>query len=406
MRICAGVLALATLPGIWGCEPPKTAEAHKPPSPAKVEKPAKEETLGTITLEPQAEKRLGVETAEVKFEPVVRSRAYAGDVIVPPGRLIVVSAPFIGTLVAPPGGIPSPGTALKKGQTVISLLPLLSPEARATMTTARVDAEGKVDQAKKQLAQAEQVLKRNEDLRRGNPVVGAASIEDARAQRDIAKSALGAAEANRDVLERTIRETGIGSATPMPLFAPEDGVLRNVQALEGQQVAAAAILFEVERVDPVWVKVPVYVGEKDNIMRGRPAAVGSLSDPTGAKSILAKPVHDPPPAGDPLALTVDAFYEVPNADHSFYPGQKVGVSVPMKGEETSLVIPRSAIYLDYNGGTWVYEQVKEHTYIRRRVEVDHILGESAVLARGPKPGTKVMTVGVAEVFGTEFGFAK
>jgi RND family efflux transporter MFP subunit len=405
MRICTGLLAFGLLAGIWGCEPPKTAEAHKAPSPAKVEKPAKEETLGTITLEPKAEKRLGVETAEVKLEPVVRSRAYAGDIIVPPGRLIVVSAPFIGTLVAPPGGIPTPGTALKKGQTVIALLPLLSPEARATMTTARVDAEGKVDQAKKQLAQAEQVLKRNEELRRGNPVIGMASIDDSRALRDIAKSALAAAEANRDVLERTIRETGIGSATPMPLFAPEDGVLRNVQALEGQQVAAAAILFEVERVDPVWVRVPVYVGEKENILTDRPAAVGSLSDPTGTRSLLAKPVKAPP-AGDPLALTVDLFYEVPNPEHAFNPGQKVGVSIPMKGEETALVVPRSAVYLDYNGGSWIYEQLKEHTYIRRRVGVDHIAGELAILARGPKPGTKVMTVGVAEVFGTEFGFAK
>jgi multidrug efflux pump subunit AcrA (membrane-fusion protein) len=120
---------------------------------------------------------------------------------------------------------------------------------------------------------------------------------------------------------------------------------------------------------------------------------------------VAKPVQAPP-VGNPLALTVDRFYEVPNPDHTLSPGQRVGVRIPYKGEETKLVVPQSAVYLDIQGGAWVYEQVKERTYKRQRVEVDYLSGDVAVLARGPAPGTKVVTIGVPELYGAEFGFAK
>ena len=61
---------------------------------------------------------------------------------------------------------------------------------------------------------------------------------------------------------------------------------------------------------------------------------------------------------------------------------------------------------DIHGGTWLYEQTAERTYVRRRVQVQYVSGTSAVLKEGPKKGTKVVTAGAVELFGTEFGFAK
>jgi RND family efflux transporter MFP subunit len=406
MKRCAGVALLGLLASAPGCEPPQAANAQqKPKPPVKVEKTAKEDALGTITLTPEAEKRLGVELAEVKREAVARVRSYAGDVIVPPGQLIVVSAPFIGTIVPPDGGMPAPGSTVRKGQTVLSLLPILAPEAKATMAQARVRSEGQVEQAKKQLEQAVLNLKRVQNLQRQGTPVAKAAIEDAQNQHAIAETAVKAAEAERSLLEQTIKEAGIGSANPMPIRAPEDGILRSEQALANQQVAAGAILFDVEKVDPAWVRVPVFVDDVPLLAEDRPARIGTLADPTGPSSIAANPAQAPP-VGDPVALTVDFTYVVPNPKHALRPGQKVGVAIPMKGDESALVVPRSAVYYDIQGGAWIYEQVKEHTYVRRRVELERIAGERAVLGRGPKPGTTIMTVGVAEVYGTEFGFAK
>jgi hypothetical protein len=45
-------------------------------------------------------------------------------------------------------------------------------------------------------------------------------------------------------------------------------------------------------------------------------------------------------------------------------------------------------------------------FVRRRIEVEDVIGAVAVLSRGPKPGTRVVVAGAAELFGTEFGPGK
>ena len=61
---------------------------------------------------------------------------------------------------------------------------------------------------------------------------------------------------------------------------------------------------------------------------------------------------------------------------------------------------------DIDGGTWVYVQKAPYTYVRQRVEVRYVENGRAILRRGPAPGTKVVTDGAEEVFGTEFGYGK
>ena len=97
---------------------------------------------------------------------------------------------------------------------------------------------------------------------------------------------------------------------------------------------------------------------------------------------------------------------MPNPKFSLRPGQRVGASLPLRGDEEELTVSREAIILDYFGGTWVYEKTAEHTYVRRRVIVDRVAGPVAVLASGPKKETVVVTKGAAEMAGTDFGFSK
>jgi hypothetical protein len=62
--------------------------------------------------------------------------------------------------------------------------------------------------------------------------------------------------------------------------------------------------------------------------------------------------------------------------------------------------------IDIYGGTWVYEQTAELEFIRRRVLVRYVAGDTAVLSHGPPPGAPVVVAGAAELFGTETGFTK
>jgi hypothetical protein len=66
------------------------------------------------------------------------------------------------------------------------------------------------------------------------------------------------------------------------------------------------------------------------------------------------------------------------------------------------VVPYSSLIYDPNGQTWVYTSPKPLTFVRHKVEVDYIEGDMAVLNDGPATGTKVASLGVAELYGTEF----
>jgi RND family efflux transporter MFP subunit len=213
------------------------------------------------------------------------------------------------------------------------------------------------------------------------------------------------AETRRDALVKVTGDIASGSMN-QTITAPAAGMVQNVHAQPGQVVAAGAPLFEVVGLDPVWVKVPVYVGDLSRLATDRPAGIGGLAETPGAPTERpGKPVVAPPSA-DPLAATVHVYYEVANKDGALRPGERVGVTLPLRGDDQSLTVPLASVLRDIHGGAWVYEKVGDHKYARRRVLVDRVVGPDAVLASGPKPGAKVVTDGAAEIFGTEFGFGK
>jgi hypothetical protein len=67
-------------------------------------------------------------------------------------------------------------------------------------------------------------------------------------------------------------------------------------------------------------------------------------------------------------------------------------------------MPYAALLYDTEGETWAYTNPAEETYIREKLKVDHIDGDKVVLAEGPKAGTKVVTTGAAELYGSEEEF--
>jgi hypothetical protein len=66
------------------------------------------------------------------------------------------------------------------------------------------------------------------------------------------------------------------------------------------------------------------------------------------------------------------------------------------------VVPYSSLIYDPQGQTWVYTSPKPRTFVRHKVDIDHIEGDRAVLKDGPPVGTVVASVAVAELYGAEF----
>lgn len=70
------------------------------------------------------------------------------------------------------------------------------------------------------------------------------------------------------------------------------------------------------------------------------------------------------------------------------------------------VIPYASVIYGLHGETWIYINPEPLVFVRNSITVDYIDADLAVLTEGPPPETLVVTVGVAELYGTETGVGK
>ena len=75
------------------------------------------------------------------------------------------------------------------------------------------------------------------------------------------------------------------------------------------------------------------------------------------------------------------------------------------GQPAHEVIPYSAVVYDHDGSTWTYVNTAARTYEREPITVTDIDGQVALLSAGPAAGTPVVTVGAAELLGTEYNIS-
>ncbi len=86
--------------------------------------------------------------------------------------------------------------------------------------------------------------------------------------------------------------------------------------------------------------------------------------------------------------------------------ERVGLrTAQVRASGQQKVIPYAAVIYGPEGDTFAYTSPEPRVYIRKKVKVTRVDGDRAVLAGGPPPGTKVVTAGAAEVYGTEFEVA-
>ena len=86
--------------------------------------------------------------------------------------------------------------------------------------------------------------------------------------------------------------------------------------------------------------------------------------------------------------------------------ERVGLqtdAVRRKGRD--LVVPYGAVIYDAEGAAYAYTVPEPLTFVREKIEIVRSEGDSVLLSDGPPAGTEVVTVGTAEVYGTEFEVA-
>ncbi|MEZ4862297.1 MAG: hypothetical protein R3C14_13360 [Caldilineaceae bacterium] len=101
------------------------------------------------------------------------------------------------------------------------------------------------------------------------------------------------------------------------------------------------------------------------------------------------------PIASRIVLTEDAAQRidvqtVAVQDASDAPGEKV--------------IPYAAVLYDVDGATWTYTNPAPFTYERTAISVEDVKDDMAIVSDGLTAGASVVTVGAAELFGSESEF--
>ena len=112
----------------------------------------------------------------------------------------------------------------------------------------------------------------------------------------------------------------------MAVRAPIGGVLQEVSAAPDQTVAASAALFSISQVDALWIRVPLFVGERGEVDLTQPVTVRTLGQTSGP-AVVANRVEGPPTA-NPAAATADLFFAPTAANPNLRLGERVSVELP------------------------------------------------------------------------------
>ena len=362
-----------------------------------VANPATEASLSTVTLAPDAERRLGIAVDTAALRPLAATRTLAGEVVASPGMSQRLTAPVAGRVArASDDELPLSGRRVRRGQTVLTLVPV-APDRDL------LRSQEDLQSAEVRLTRAQLEADRVAALWRDR-LVSARDKESADAELALARAARDAASGRAHL---SLGDSGIpAGVSAFALRAPLDGIVLALHVGEGQVVAAGTPLLDIARLDVVWLRVPVYGGDLARLdTRGR-AAVRALGSGGETRAMIGTPVPAPPRA-DAAQASVDVAYSVPNPGSLLRPGERVQVEIPLRqGGARVLTVPWASVVFDHDGGAWVYERVGEFKYVRRRIGLGTVAGAWAEVRGGIRAGALVVTDGAAELFGSEFGAGK
>jgi len=139
----------------------------------------------------------------------------------------------------------------------------------------------------------------------------------------------------------------------------------------------------------------------------RRLAVGLALIAAGVAPSACREVEETTPAGyEPAKLHEVAGSELKQVTLTAEGAERTGLTTaPVRRSGDHRVVPYSALIYDGEGGAFVYTAPEPRSFLRAAVVVDRIEGDRVLLTDGPAAGSRVVTIGAVEVYGTELDVA-
>ena len=356
--------------------------------------PATQPPVGFVKLTETAQRQLGVECQRPTKRNVQAAISLTGWLELPPGRELVVKSPLTGYL-AEHAGQPAwtLGTRVEKRQALQRVMAFLSPTELAQLASAKEETDIAIEQSLVSMKLAEEQLARATAAK--DAVLGT-RLNDLK---EIIGRSKAAYEQSKEKLRFLPREPAEGDLLmrPVTVESPLSGRIVTVHVTEPQFVFQGDALWTVADWSLLWVRVPVFETDLPRVLTTTAASVHI----PGSSAVAASPLETPQPT-KPGLRTVDLLYAVPNANETLRPGQSVTVDLPTGASTERLLMARSAVLWDVNGGAWVYVRASEDSFRRQRVELGQTIGEEVVIARGLDDDDEVVTTAAQSLYGEEF----
>ena len=383
VRVLIGGIFLAACVGCMG---EKEGERSGPPPP--------ESASGAVKLSEKAQQQLGLECQRPVKRDVQAVLSLTGWLELPPGKEIVVKSPLTGYLAAKEG---QPawklGNRVEQQQELQRVMAFLTPTELAQIVTAKEDTDIAIEQSLVSMKLAEEQLAKVSAAR--DAVLGT-RLNDLK---EIFGRSKAAYEQSKEKLRFLPHEPKEGDLLmrPVTVESPLSGRILTVHVTEPQFVFQGDPLWTIADWSALWVRVPVFETDLPRVLTTDAAGVRI----PGSSAVAASPLGAPQPT-KPGLRTVDLLFAVPNDAETLRPGQSVVVDVPAGASEERLLIARSAVLWDGNGGAWVYVRASEDSFRRQRVELGQTVGEDVVIARGLDDDDEVVTTAAQSLYGEEF----
>lgn len=123
--------------------------------------------------------------------------------------------------------------------------------------------------------------------------------------------------------------------------------------------------------------------------------LGGCSSPPAEAVGAADPAKVEKVAGQPTKITLTAKAV-----------ERLGIETAAVGASSAggkAAVPAAAVMYDPDGKTFVFTNPTANVYLRTDITVTDIINGMAQLSAGPAAGTRVVTVGGAELWGAETG---
>lgn len=114
-----------------------------------------------------------------------------------------------------------------------------------------------------------------------------------------------------------------------------------------------------------------------------------------------------PAAEKPIAVEEIAGTELWRLTLTESAAERLGIqTATVESAGDGLVVPSAAVIIDPTGTYWVYTNPEPFVFLRHEIRPVREEGQQAFFEVGPAIGTPVVTTGVPELYGAEFGIGK